>query len=562
VIQRLIKRCREWLWLNGPVVAVYVLATWLTGASFMGDSPYYVDSIVAHANGGGSEFWEFGHLFWRPLGRLASQALLPVTRVFVGADYRLNVWLTLLIICWVCGLLAAVSLCGLVRAVCQKRWAANLTAIAFILTSSLLNYSQSGTAYVPGLSFLMLGFWLLARDRAEPARPMWRSLAAGVTLGIAVCLWFPYVWAIPAALASPLLLFDPDRRRLRLTLATTLVCAIFGIVSYGIVIALLGIHDLAGLKAWITAASHGQEQGGVARIIFGLPRSWIDMGRDGMFIKRYLLHDPFNPVSAVDLLRLSLWKLALFYLTLGAVAVTLLLSARGRKILALLVLNAVPLLVFAFFFDGGAVERYFPLYPTLFLALAWTFASEPRRVWLVAIPLVFIVAAGLTNLRVMWKSRLDAEQEVVADRVRDLVPNLKPGSRVVVAHLEDELANFRKSYPFHPLNRADRLDVYALVIPGTVRAVNWRQMLAAQAQQAWQSGGEVWVSRRLLAPRPESAWNWVEGDDKRISWTNLSAFFAQLEMGQSSGGNDGFLLLPPSPKNQALLGGGTVEQTK
>ena len=52
--------------------AVYVLATWLTDAAFMGDTEDYVDSAVAFRNGVDYRFWEFGHLFWRPLGWLLS----------------------------------------------------------------------------------------------------------------------------------------------------------------------------------------------------------------------------------------------------------------------------------------------------------------------------------------------------------------------------------------------------------------------------------------------------------------------------------------------------------
>ena len=53
--------------------------------------------------------------------------------------------------------------------------------------------------------------------------------------------------------------------------------------------------------------------GGPAPLIFGFARSFINMGDDGILFKRFLLHDPYNPVSLFDLLRLSLFKYLLFY---------------------------------------------------------------------------------------------------------------------------------------------------------------------------------------------------------------------------------------------------------
>jgi hypothetical protein len=40
------------------------------------------------------------------------------------------------------------------------------------------------------------------------------------------------------------------------------------------------------------------------------------MEYDGLLFKRYLLDDPYNVVSFADLVGLSLWKLALFYVLL------------------------------------------------------------------------------------------------------------------------------------------------------------------------------------------------------------------------------------------------------
>src|ERR687884_662432 len=128
---RLPRRLRSY----GPVCLVYAVATWLTGAAFMGDTDDYVDSAVSYFNGIDYRFWEFGHLFWRPAGWLFARLLMPLTRVFVGEDLRL------------------------------------------IFTNGFLNYAQTGCSYVPGLAFLTLGLYFLARDAGELNDSTWRTSA-------------------------------------------------------------------------------------------------------------------------------------------------------------------------------------------------------------------------------------------------------------------------------------------------------------------------------------------------------------------------------------------------
>jgi hypothetical protein len=53
------------------------------------------------------------------------------------------------------------------------------------------------------------------------------------------------------------------------------------------------------------------------------------------------------------------------------------------------------------------------------------------------------------------------------------------------------------------------------------------------------------------APTPES--NWVEGDDPRISWKDIPAFFNTLDRGDTVGGPTGFVLIPPTAHNREIL---------
>ena len=49
---------------------IFLISIGLTDAVFWADSADYVDSVIAFQQNVNYNFWEFGHLFWRPLGWL------------------------------------------------------------------------------------------------------------------------------------------------------------------------------------------------------------------------------------------------------------------------------------------------------------------------------------------------------------------------------------------------------------------------------------------------------------------------------------------------------------
>ena len=89
--------------------------------------------------------------------------------------------------------------------------------------------------------------------------------------------------------------------------------------------------------------------------------------------------------------------------------------------------------------------------------------------------------------------------------------------------------------------------------PGEPEVDHWQQALDSQVESIWARGGDVWLSRRLLSPRPRSDWNWVEGDDPRVSWNDLYRYASKLELGPSVGGDDGFVLLLPTEQNRRYM---------
>jgi len=545
------------------LAALYVGALGLTKAHFMADSGGYVVSILAYAGvdeyvtenplvenyRSQNAFWDFGHLFWRPVGFLLFKIFGRVSKLVIGPDPASNLYFLFMSLNFVAGLLSVLLLYALMNKYVGPALAV-LVSTCFIFSHAFLNFTQTASSYVPGLAFLMVALYLLFKDKGNLS-PL-TAICAGLACAGAMTLWTPYILVIPGTIAAPLLLFDLKKHEKQSVLYAAAAFLIVTAIAYLLVMAAVGINSLSDVRDWISASSHGVRTSGLARMVFGLPRSFIHMGNDGVLFKRFLLNDPFNPVTATDLVRLSLWKLVLFYIALGTVVLALV-ASRARRILLLLLLTALPLIVFAIRFDGGAVERYLPIYPVIFLSVAYVLSEARVPRLLKIMPLVFFGFTVLTNASVMSHVVLDAENQKTSQRVQAVVPLIKPYSWLVTTHLQDELVNFQASLPFEPINRHNQYHVYPLVVPNSDQAAEWRQEFAANMLEAWGKGGDAWLSTRLFSGKPESSWNWVEGDDPRVRWDDIYKFFSQFETGDRAGGADGFVLLEKSEANAQLL---------
>jgi hypothetical protein len=334
-------------------------------------------------------------------------------------------------------------------------------------------------------------------------------------------------------------------------------------LAYGAALAHLGIYNAADLRAWIASSSHGVTHiNGATRVLFGIPRSFVDMGDSGVAVKRFLVGDGFNPVSLPELAFTWVWALALFYACAAAVAFNLLRCERGRRALALLMAGSIPMIAFAVMFDGAAIERYLPIYPFVFLALSAFLAGGRTPVSLKVAVVVLIAGMSAANLFRMSAPVLSREQELIAARVSDLTPALKPESVIVTVDIQDELVKLRRSFPLNPMVRRIDARITSLVLVGTEQVLRWEKEFARQALSAWHRGGDVWVTKRVFSPRPREEWGWVEGADARVSWADFFDFFADLQMGEAAGGEDGFVLVAPSPANEKLLASRLAEYGK
>ena len=547
---------------DGLLALIYLLITALTSANFMGDTLYYADSVLGMASGritpsvwdvrGNYSFFEFGHLLWRPVGCALYLLTGALARRLYAGDARNAAIFVLVVANWVAGLACVLLLRRVLMYVARREWVIIVASVGFICTYGFLNFTQSGSSYVPALALYLAGLLIMLRA-GEHIEHAWRAaLAAGAALACAVCLWFLYVWAVPVALAAPLVLFGDDVRRRRLFIYGALVSGGITMLLYASVILLgLHIHELATLKAWVASSGHGLDNNrGLLQVGFGLARTFLSVGHDNVLFKRFLLHDPYNPVSAFDLFRLSLWKLILFYLAVTATLVLLLRAdAHGRRVLVLLLLGAAPILLFAALWQGTPPERYLPLYPCAFIALACALDAERRQTALKLIVLGFIATLVCVNISALSNWTLNRQQSEMTARTAALVPLLTRQS--VVVEVKEELKDLQWEFPFHPLNRV--LTVYSAVSIGDEATSRWREDFAAKTLETWRAGGDVWLSRRMLEPRPRAASYWVEGSDPGITWAQVRAFFNGFERGQEVGGADGFVLLARTPQNERLL---------
>ena len=533
-------------------VFVYVAAMAATDAFFMGDANDYVESIVYHINGKYLHFGEFGHLLWRPFGWVMTTILHPVTSRIVGPYPNANVMLALVWINLVLGLVSAICLVNLLRRYCRDELVIGLTLIGFVFSQGILNFSQTGSPYIAGLAFLLIGLCFVVSPVDTKKQFFLYSVVAGFAFALSVGFWFLFVWALPAAILAPLILNGVTRERIKFALVSALSFSVFCGAFYAVALVILRITSFAALKAWVLDAGHGINVRGLTRMVLGFARSFINMGNDGMLMKRFLLHDAYNPVSVWQLAHLSLWKLALFYVFAGSV-LWLLWNTERRGRFFLLLVSTLPILGFAYFFGPGDIERYLGLYPFFFLLMAYAVECSRASNWVKVIPATFLMTMVFTNALAMYRPTLLVQQEKIAARLGDLPSRLPKGSELVAVNWQDEVVNFYRSFPFHEFNQGESYRVAALVTPGIEDNKYWREDFATRALRVWAANGELWLSKRAISQRPAAEWNWVEGDDQYVAWKEFAEFFASVKFGESRGGEDGFHLVLPSEENKQFL---------
>ena len=534
-------------------VAIYVAILAVTRAAYFGDTVGYAQNILAFdrdRTAGLKDFWDFGHLLWRPLGWLLFRAFGGWFSYTKTGESNLTVVALLIAVSILSGLIAFLLVQALATRFLDRGWAAGFVAVAFVCFHGFLNYVQTGSSYIAGLMWLTLALWLAVRGTEDDRRARAYSILSGAAAALSVLFWLPYIVAVPGVLAVFVV-----RRRIGLAAVTLASAAVLTCAGYAVALVALDIHTFTALREWATASGHGSAQTRrLLRMASGLPRSFLWIGDEGALIKRYLLHDPYTHVTLSEIVLEQFWRLVVFYAAAGAMLWVLLRASGGRLVLWILAAAAVPVLLFAVLvFEPGSIERYLPLYPFLCLAVAFCLSCYRQHRVAVAGVVVFLSIAILLNVAALSRSSVLAHHRPTRERALSLENKVGPQGLVALLSLADDLYQLAVSFPFDPAVRRTSLPVYDVVQVSNARVLTWRREFAQKALHSLDQGQAVWVSKRLLAERPEPSWGWTEGDDPNVSWKDLRPFFSRLNYSEDVGGSDGFLRLAASDENKAFL---------
>ena len=545
---------RAWAGSILPLIAIYAFLLAVTRPTYIGDTYWYVLDI-GRALGQGwphsEKIWNFAHLLLRPAGLLLSSAFLGAVAPWFGGSRDAGIAFLLIALSVAATLICALLVRNMTLRLTRSGGAALVAASAFLCASVVLNYSRSGASYLPGLAFSLGALYVAGFSQERRRR---RASCSGALAAISVLFWLPYVASFPAILAAgPILNPGREKWREHLRFAVEFAAAAGAVLlaGFGAGAAAVHVHDVHSLLAWVRSSDTQFRDRKLMRMVTGFARSFYELGNMAVYLKWYLFKDPYARVGLLETLRLSLPKLALFYVSLGGLAVLLWISRAGRALLLLAVVAALPHIGMALAFESGSPERYLAALPLFFVGFGYAMANPAFRPRTRLAAAVLCCAHIPLNLAALAAPVVNAAVEKDAARISAL-SSLNPASRMYVINGLDGLFVFRQGYPFHPLNRWPLPEIVS-VLPLGPRVPMWRGDFACGALAAWNGGGQVWISRRLVAERPLRQWLWVEGDDRRIHWADFRSFFSRLERGLGTGGADGFFLVPDDAAMRAAL---------
>src|SRR5579862_1495984 len=523
-------------------MALFVFLFCLTVADSTADTPVYAGQILASYQNGPTAspylLWEFGHLLWRPLGYILWLLDRPFLSAWSGGNPVLEITAVLIGVNFFVGVILAALLFLLCRRLGLSRGLALAVTAGFMLFSVTLNYVHSGMSYNLGLAWQLAGFLLILNAIQAPRRSALYAVMGGVALALSFLLWFPYVLTVPAVLLAGWIV-DPSRRpddpllppgRLRVVALATVAAALVGMVTFGMGAAINHITSFGALKQWIVSSAHGiNPELRLVRLPTGVTRSFLHLGNDGIIMKRFALGDPYAPVSTLGLIQAGIWKVIVVFVALAVVFVTLVRNRQTWPALAVLLAGSLPTLAFAILlFETSEPARYEPVYPSLLVAVC-AILLLPRRIHVPRWCLTgFLAVLTIVNLKAYaWDLRFMAAS--TTDRANLVHEHTAHNGIALLLSFRDPLSAYLQKVPFSPLNQEAGLPLFHVIEPGAIKVATWRSDAACRILQAWDAGGEAWLSTRLVAPRPKPDWNWAEKDDSRVHWADLPTFFTRFE---------------------------------
>ena len=520
-----------------------------------GDTLNYCNDILAARTGTWSTrfhpIWEFGHLLWRPIGALLAPVLLMVVPDSQAWTPVLKIAWGLTALNYIAGLLIVTFFYGITLRFTRSWVAAAFLALVLMWANGFLIYTQSGSAYIVGLLFEVLA--LRVQLRADVRESWTQDVLVTVLLALAVLLWFPFILIFPAVAAARWLVNGlTPREGLRQFLRIGVLGALIIAAAMTVGAWFAGVRSEADFLAWYRSAQHGVNQNNqLIRAVSGVPRLLLDLTGNGVTLKRFVLQDPYNPVSGLEFL-LSLWKVLLFYALAFTGLLLVWLWMPARRWLLLLALAWAPLLAFSvFLFEPSGPERFMPALP--FLVLSWASIWPASGRWAKYGRLTLAVLAAVGILANAQRFALGSAKEVSSlARLQELNQQTNLGDVMITVTFADPLVNLIEQRPFQSYNRTRKFRTYQLVELPTEGAIHWRGAFAKRVLGEW-SAHRIWLTKSVRDDMPPSRIQWTEGDDPVLKWKDFPALFTKLEYDAETGQQDGFIRLARSQHNRGQL---------
>lgn len=543
------------LWLLSSL-AFALLMFFVKPVAIGGDSAMYADDIEKSLPHGWSEtheLWNFAHVMWRPLGRLLAEWFLGVVTPHLAGNVNMGIGILLILPNLIAALVCALTLQAMIWKMTGNAWASLLACVAFLCLNPLLNYSRLGSPYIVGIAGTTLATYFAS---FHPVRSWWTALLAGVFAGASVLCWAPFLVSFPAIVFSIWLFGRNENAGMPRLRFAALVCAATGglvVVFYAFAMGVAGIHGISGLLAWIHESTPDSRNKKLLRMASGMARGFYELGDDSVWLKWYILRDPYAKVGIMDLVRESLARIALFYAALLGLAVLLWHSPLGRRLLLFITIAALPHLAVASLYESGSVERYVGILPAIYLGFGYAIGSAELGVTRQ------LIAALLCCLHIPFNVAAASERNVGNVVERDparlaVLSSLPPHSRVFVINGLDPLMRLSYGEGTNPLHQLRLASVNSITPSLGPRVPFWRRDFACVVLLISNQGGEVWMTKRVLSPQPQRKWLWVEGDVPGLTWSAIQAYFRAFDSGIERGGPDGFFRVSPEDgQRQRLL---------
>jgi hypothetical protein len=167
------------------------------------------------------------------------------------------------------------------------------------------------------------------------------------------------------------------------------------------------------------------------------------------------------------------------------------------------------------------------MYPAVFIMLALVLDRTSKKGRFVGMGWCVLVIA--VNGWYMFLPRVAAKREGIIAPVERIISQASRPQLFVTLNVQDDLFEFKRNYPFHPLTRDTNFLTYPLLLHPRDQPRVWTATFAERVEDIWQQGGEVWLQKYLLEPRPRPEVYWAEGSHQTIHWRDISDSLSRLQ---------------------------------